>query len=79
LLAAAAKPALADSSDSDQLVRPLRIESTIGQVTNADALVAGHNGFATLTWGGVGSAPTIVQPYGGQRATQIELQTTWRW
>jgi alpha-L-rhamnosidase len=64
LLAAAAKPALADSSDLNQLVRPLRVESTIGQVTNADVLIAGHNGFATLTWGGVGSAPTIVLDYG---------------
>ena len=64
LLAAAAKPALAGSSDSNQLVRPLRVESTSGQVTNADAPIAGHNGFATLTWGGVGSAPTIVLDYG---------------
>jgi hypothetical protein len=85
LLAAAAKPTLADSADSnetgaaaiesdsadpatfadsDQLVRPLRVESTSGQVTNAEALIAGHHGFATLAWGGDGSAPTIVLDYG---------------
>lgn len=63
-LAAAAKPALAAPSGLNQLVRPLRVESTSGQVTNADALIAGHDGFATLTWGGVGSAPTIVLDYG---------------
>lgn len=65
LLAATAKPALADSAnsnetaaaaiDSDQLVRPRRVESTSGQVTNADALVAGNSGYATLTWGGEGA------------------------
>jgi alpha-L-rhamnosidase len=41
-----------------------RVESTNGQVTNADALLAGHHGFANLTWGGDGSAPVIVLDYG---------------
>jgi hypothetical protein len=48
------------AADSNRLVRPLRVESTSGDVRNAEALVAGHHGFATLTWGGTGSAPTIV-------------------
>jgi alpha-L-rhamnosidase len=50
--------------DSNRLVHPLRVESTSGQVTNAQALVAGHHGFATMTWGGTGSAPMIVLDYG---------------
>jgi hypothetical protein len=40
------------------------LESTSGQVSNAEALLAGHHGFATLTWGGVGSAPMIILDYG---------------
>jgi alpha-L-rhamnosidase len=46
------------------LVRPTSVESTSGQVTNAEALVAGQKGFATLTWDGTGSAPLIVLDYG---------------
>jgi alpha-L-rhamnosidase len=46
------------------LVRPLSVESTSGQVTNADALTAGHYGFATLSWDGTGDAPLIVLDYG---------------
>ena len=51
-------------ADANALVRPLRVESTSGQVTNAQALVAGHHGFATLTWGGTGTAPMIILDYG---------------
>jgi hypothetical protein len=52
------------TANSNRLVRPHRVESTSGQVSNAQALVAGHHGFATLTWGGTGSAPMIVLDYG---------------
>src|ERR1700740_3642708 len=51
-------------ADGQKLMRPVRVESTSGQVSNAEALVAGHHGFATLTWGGVGSAPMIILDYG---------------
>ena len=47
-------------ADADRLVRPLQVESTSGQVTNAQALVAGQQGYATLTWGGQGAAPMII-------------------
>ncbi|HEY0792218.1 MAG TPA: hypothetical protein VGD78_14230 [Chthoniobacterales bacterium] len=35
-----------------------------GNVQNAEALVAGHEGYATLTWGGQGPAPQIILDYG---------------
>jgi hypothetical protein len=38
------------TADANRLVRPLRVKSASGQVTNALALVAGHHDFATLKW-----------------------------
>src|SRR4051812_25709327 len=69
VLSIATSAALADTASVEPyltgpLVRPLRVESTSGQVTNAETLVAGHHGFATLTWDGTGSAPIIVLDYG---------------
>ena len=52
------------AADANRLVRPLRVKSASGQVTNALALVAGHHDFATLEWGGTGAAPMIVLDYG---------------
>ena len=52
------------SVDANRLVRPLRVESASGQVTNALTLVAGHHDFAALKWGGTGVAPMIVLDYG---------------
>jgi alpha-L-rhamnosidase len=52
------------AADSDQLVRPLLVQSTSGQVTNAQALVAGEEGYATLTMVQGGTAPLIILDYG---------------
>jgi alpha-L-rhamnosidase len=46
------------------LMRPLQVESTSGQVANAEALLAGREGYATLTWNGQGEAPMIILDYG---------------
>ena len=54
---------LAISGDSDQLVRPRRVESTSGLVSNADALVSG-GGSATLTMVQGGAPPMIILDYG---------------
>ena len=53
-----------NANQNELLVRPLSVASTSGQVTNAQALVAGHQGYATLTWGGQGAAPMIILDYG---------------
>ena len=52
------------AADANRLVRPLRVKSASGKVTNALALVAGHHDLATLEWGGTGAAPMIVLDYG---------------
>jgi hypothetical protein len=50
-------PVLADSADDpgpqsrQPLLRPLKVVSTSGNVTNAEALVADHDGYATLSLG----------------------------
>jgi hypothetical protein len=70
LLGALSSFAFADSDEGPGLqsrepqLRPLKVVSTSGHVTNAEALVAGHDGYATLSWGGVGPAPQVVLDYG---------------
>jgi alpha-L-rhamnosidase len=49
---------------SDLLLLPLTVVSTTGNVQNADALVAGHGGVATLTMAAGGTAPMIILDYG---------------
>jgi hypothetical protein len=55
LLGALSGSALADSDDGQgpesrqPLLRPIKVVSTSGNVTNAEALVAGQEGNATLT------------------------------
>jgi len=58
--------AAADREDGPNppLLRPLKVVSTSGNVQNAEALVDGHGGYATLTWGGQGPAPMVILGYG---------------
>lgn len=49
---------------SEPFLRPLEVVSTSGNVLNAEALVGGQSGDATLTWSGVGDPPLIVLDYG---------------
>jgi hypothetical protein len=52
-------------SESDQpLLRPTSVVSTSGNVQNAEALVADHQGYATLTMVQGGAAPMIILDYG---------------
>jgi alpha-L-rhamnosidase len=46
------------------LLRPLKVVSTSGNVSNAEALTAGQGGDAILSWSGQGSAPQIILDYG---------------
>ena len=45
-------------------VRPLRVVTTTGEVTNPNALLAGGSGQTTLTYPSGGTAPTLVLDYG---------------
>jgi alpha-L-rhamnosidase len=40
------------------------LKARAARLSNAQALVAGYHGFATLTWGGTGAAPMIILDYG---------------
>lgn len=68
LLGALSGPVLADSNtdpgSGEMLLRPINVESTSGQVTNAEALVAGNEGAATLTMVQGGTTPMIILDYG---------------
>src|SRR6266436_5451730 len=76
LLAALAEQATADplpawrEGDDDgaahqrEFLRPISVVSTTGNVRNADALVADHQGYATLTMVQGGTAPMIILDYG---------------
>jgi alpha-L-rhamnosidase len=63
-------PTRADTEAADwrgsnqRLLRPVKVVSTTGNVQNADALLAGHEGDATLSWSGQGAAPQIILDYG---------------
>ena len=70
LLGTLSGSALADSSEDsgsesrEPLLRPIKVVSTSGNVTNADALVEDHKGYATLTMVQGSPAPQIVLDYG---------------
>src|SRR6266478_6340800 len=70
LLGALSGPALADSDEgpvpesSEPLLRPIKVVSTSGNVQNAEALVEGHGGYATLTMVQGGAVPIIILDYG---------------
>jgi alpha-L-rhamnosidase len=70
LLAPLACPTNADSlpvsfeNDNPTLLRPEKVVSTSGNVTNAEALVSGHAGPAVLTMAAGGIPPTIILDYG---------------
>jgi hypothetical protein len=70
LLGTLSGSALADSSENsgsesrEPLLRPTRVVSTSGNVTNADALVEDHEGYATLTMVQGSPAPQIILDYG---------------
>src|SRR5271165_5180542 len=53
-----------DSESSEPLLRPIKVVSTSGNVTNADALVEDHEGYATLTMVQGSPAPQIILDYG---------------
>lgn len=69
LLGTLSSSALADSDESpgpessEQILRPVKVVSTTGNVVNAEALVSGGDG-ATLTMVQGGPAPQIVLDYG---------------
>ena len=62
--------ALANSSEDsgsesrEPLLRPIKVVSTSGNVTNAEALVEDHEGYATLTMVQGSPAPQIILDYG---------------
>jgi alpha-L-rhamnosidase len=62
--AALAEPAGFESYATGPLLRPVKVVSTSGNVQNADALVEGHSGYATLTMAAGGTAPMIILDYG---------------
>ena len=70
LLGTLSGSALADSSEDsgsesrEPLLRPIKVVSTSGNVTNADALLEGHEGYATLTMTAGGTAPMVILDYG---------------
>src|ERR1700730_17714876 len=76
LLAALAEQATADplpawregddggAAHQREFLRPRSVVSTTGNVRNADALVADHQGYATLTMVQGGTAPMIILDYG---------------
>src|SRR4051812_11150595 len=70
LLGTLSGPVLADSDDGPgqecrkPLLRPLSVVSTSGNVQNAEALVADHQGYATLTMVQGGTAPMVILDYG---------------
>jgi len=70
LLGTLSGSALADSSEDsgsesrEPLLRPIKVVSTSGNVTNADALVEDHEGYATLTMVQGSPAPQIILDYG---------------
>ena len=47
-----------------RIFRPVKVVSTTGNVRNAEALVAGHEGYATLTMEDGGTAPMVILDYG---------------
>jgi alpha-L-rhamnosidase len=49
---------------SEPLLRPVKVVSTTGNVSNAEALIEGHGGSATLTMVQGGAAPMIILDYG---------------
>jgi alpha-L-rhamnosidase len=70
LLGTLSGSALADSDDGQgpesrkPLLRPISVASTSGNVQNAEALVADHQGYATLTMVQGGTAPMVILDYG---------------
>jgi hypothetical protein len=70
LLGALSGPALAGADDGqgpesqESPLRPIKVVSTTGNVRNADALVANHEGYTTLTMVQGGTAPMIILDYG---------------
>src|ERR1700704_291434 len=51
---------------SSSTVRPVRVVSTTGDVSNPDALLEGHTGGTTLTYPQGGTAPVLVLDYGNE-------------
>jgi alpha-L-rhamnosidase len=73
LLGALCGPALAGGDDGpdgqspefqESPLRPIKVVSTTGDVRSADALVAKHEGYTTLTMVQGGIAPMIILDYG---------------
>jgi alpha-L-rhamnosidase len=52
------------SESREPLLRPIKVVSTSGSVTNAEALVENHEGYATLTMVQGSPAPQIILDYG---------------
>jgi alpha-L-rhamnosidase len=48
----------------ESTLRPEVVAGTFGNVTDAEALVAGGSGSATLSWDGTGLAPYVILDYG---------------
>ena len=48
------------------VVRPVKVVSVIGDVSNAGALVPGHSGDTTLTYPSGGTEPVLVLDYGNE-------------
>ena len=52
------------SIKGERLFRPVKVVSTTGNVTNAQALVSGRGGYTTLTMENGGIAPMVILDYG---------------
>jgi alpha-L-rhamnosidase len=65
-LANADSPSLSFENEFNdtRLLRPEKVVSTSGNVTNAEALVSGHSGSAILTMAAGGMPPAIILDYG---------------
>jgi hypothetical protein len=55
------------------VVRPVRVVSTTGDVSNPDALLQGHSGSTTLTYPQGGTAPVLVLDYGKEVGGSIHF------
>src|SRR5258707_13606542 len=70
LLGAVSSQAFADSGEDsgsesrEPLLRPIKVVSTSGNVTNAEALVEDHEGYATLTMAQGSTPPQTILDYG---------------
>ena len=59
-----AEPSANCFDKGERLFRPVKVVSTTGNVTNAQALVSGRGGYTTLTMENGGIAPMVILDYG---------------